>query len=261
MTTEILLGVAAFGVAIITLFSGFGLGTLLLPAFALVFPAHAAVAATAVVHGLNNLFKIGLLWRNVDRQVLLRFGLPAVLAAIPGAWLLGLLAGQAPLTQWRWGVLAGVITPVKLALGGLILLFAVLELSRGVGRLRFGHRWLPLGGLLSGFFGGLSGHQGALRAAFLVPLGLPPAVFAATQAAMAVLVDGVRLTVYGASFATLGAGLGDEPLRPVVVATFGAFLGSWTGRRLLHKITVPFIQRLTGFLLLLVGTLLAGGLV
>lgn len=258
---EILLGVAAFGVAIITLFSGFGLGTLLLPAFALVFPAQAAVAATAVVHGLNNLFKIGLLWRNVDRSVLLRFGLPAVLAAIPGAWLLGVLAVQAPLIQWQRGPLDGVVTPVKLALGALILLFAVLELSRGAARLRFHDRWLPLGGLLSGFFGGLSGHQGALRAAFLAPLRLSPAVFAATQAAMAVLVDAVRLTVYAASFTTLGAGLGDESLRPVAVATLGAFLGSWTGRRLLHKITIPFIQRLTGILLLLVGTLLATGLV
>lgn len=255
------LGAAAFGVAIITLFSGFGLGTLLLPAFALVFPPQAAVAATAVVHGLNNLFKIGLLWRNVDRGVLLRFGLPAVLAAIPGAWLLGLLAGQAPLAQWQAGPLTGVVTPVKLALGALILLFAGVELTPAAGRLRFGHRWLPLGGLLSGFFGGLSGHQGALRAAFLGPLGLAPPVFAATQAAMAVLVDAVRIMVYGASFAALGASLGEETLRPVVVATFGAFLGSWLGRRLLHKITVPFIQRLTGILLLLVGTLLATGIV
>ena len=44
---------AAFAVAFFTLFTGFGLGTLLLPAFALVLAPMAAVAATAVVHGLN----------------------------------------------------------------------------------------------------------------------------------------------------------------------------------------------------------------
>ena len=45
-------------------------------------------------------------------------------------------------------------------------------------------RWLPLGGALSGFLGGLSGHQGALRAVFLTPLGLTPTAFAATQAVL-----------------------------------------------------------------------------
>src|SRR5262249_18547707 len=42
-------GVALF-VAGLTLFSGFGLGTLLMPAFALFLPVPVAVAATAVVH-------------------------------------------------------------------------------------------------------------------------------------------------------------------------------------------------------------------
>ena len=42
----------------LTLFSGFGLGTLLLPAFALFFPVDVAVGLTAIVHFLNNLFKL-----------------------------------------------------------------------------------------------------------------------------------------------------------------------------------------------------------
>ncbi len=42
----------------LTLFSGFGLGTLLMPAFALFFPVEVAVAATAVVHLANNIFII-----------------------------------------------------------------------------------------------------------------------------------------------------------------------------------------------------------
>ncbi len=42
----------------LTLFSGFGLGTLLMPAFALFFPVEVAVEATAVVHLANNIFII-----------------------------------------------------------------------------------------------------------------------------------------------------------------------------------------------------------
>ena len=42
----------------LTFYSGFGLGTLLLPAFALFVPVEQAVALTAVVHLLNSLFKL-----------------------------------------------------------------------------------------------------------------------------------------------------------------------------------------------------------
>jgi uncharacterized membrane protein YfcA len=72
----------------LTLFSGFGLGTLLLPAFVLFFPPDTAVAMTAVVHFLNNIFKLILLGRNANLRIALRFGLPAILAAFAGAWLL-----------------------------------------------------------------------------------------------------------------------------------------------------------------------------
>ncbi|MHB8530128.1 MAG: hypothetical protein ACYC8V_11535 [Caulobacteraceae bacterium] len=51
------IGAVAFLASGLTLYSGFGLGTVLLPAFALFFPAPVAVAATRAVHLLNNLFK------------------------------------------------------------------------------------------------------------------------------------------------------------------------------------------------------------
>lgn len=65
--------------AVLTFFSGFGLGTLLLPTFALFFPVPVAIAATAVVHLLNNLLKVGLVMRHASRPIVLRFGVPAVL--------------------------------------------------------------------------------------------------------------------------------------------------------------------------------------
>ncbi|HXF59978.1 MAG TPA: TSUP family transporter, partial [Caldilineaceae bacterium] len=78
----------AVSVAALTLFSGFGLGTMLMPAFALFFPVPVAVAATAVVHLANNLFKVILVGRQADWQVVVRFALPGAVAAMAGAWLL-----------------------------------------------------------------------------------------------------------------------------------------------------------------------------
>ena len=56
----------------LTLFSGFGLGTVLMPVFALFFPLPTAIAATAVVHLANNLFKAGLMGKQADRRTVLR---------------------------------------------------------------------------------------------------------------------------------------------------------------------------------------------
>ena len=80
--------IAALVASGLTLFSGFGLGTLLMPVFALFVSLELAVAMTAVVHLANNLFKVGLLGRRAEWGVVLRFGLPAVAAAFAGALVL-----------------------------------------------------------------------------------------------------------------------------------------------------------------------------
>ena len=86
-----LIGLTAFLASSLTLYSGFGLGTVLLPAFALFFPVEVAVAATGAVHFLNNFFTGTLLRRQVDWRTVAWFGLPAIPAAIAGAWFLGQL--------------------------------------------------------------------------------------------------------------------------------------------------------------------------
>ena len=269
LITYAAIGLVSLGVSALTLFSGFGLGTLLMPVFALFFPMPVAVASTAAVHGANSLFKAGLLHAHAKRRLLVIFGLPAIAGAFIGARLLTMLSDRAALFVWEAGARRFEVTPVKLALGILIVGFAAFELVPRLRSLRAPVRWLPLGGALSGFFGGLSGHQGALRAAFLTPLGLSPHEFAATQAILACMVDAARLAVYGMSFAfaasnaggaegAAGAGI-DWPL--VGFATICAFAGALVGKWLLPKVTVAAVRTLTGALLLIVGAALAAGVV
>ena len=92
MTAYLSVAAAAFLAAGMTLYSGFGLGTLLLPVFALFFPVEMAVVSTAMVHGANNVFKVSLLGRHADREVVVKFGLTAIAAAILGALTLAWLA-------------------------------------------------------------------------------------------------------------------------------------------------------------------------
>jgi hypothetical protein len=53
----LIIGLAALLASGLTFFSGFGLGTILMPVFALFVPVPLAVAATAVVHFANNLYR------------------------------------------------------------------------------------------------------------------------------------------------------------------------------------------------------------
>jgi len=207
----------------LTLYSGFGLGTILLPAFALFFPAPVAVAATGVVHLLNNLFKGTLLGKRADWATVLKFGVPAVPAAVAGAWLLAQLGDTERLFEWyalgRWFGPTG----AGLTIGLLMIAFAALELQRWFRDLEAPPRLMLLGGALTGFFGGLTGQQGAFRSMFLLRLGLPAERFIATGLLIAILVDISRLTTYTASFTAAGLNPAGREGLLMVVGTLSAF--------------------------------------
>lgn len=84
----VLICLAAFLASLLTFFSGFGLGTILMPVFALFFPLEMAIALTGVVHLLNNFFKMCLLGKEANWRIVLKFGAPAVISALIGAQLL-----------------------------------------------------------------------------------------------------------------------------------------------------------------------------
>jgi uncharacterized protein len=247
----------ALVVSALTLFSGFGLGTLLMPAFALFFPVPVAIAATAVVHLANNLFKVFLVGRHADRKVVIQFGIPAALAAFVGAWMLQQIAEAPPLLQYEVAERTFEITPIKLVIASLIIGFALLELSPRFDKLAFNSKYIPFGGAISGFFGGLSGHQGALRTAFLIRSGLSKESFIGTMVVAAVIVDLSRLIVYGMTFLSGSFGTifqqSDGVVWLVVAGSVSAFAGSFIGSRMVQKVTMRQIQRLVGTLLLLLG--------
>ena len=246
----------AFGASLLTFYTGFGLGTLLLPAFAAFFPAEVAVALTAVVHLLNSLFKLVLVGWHANIRVAVRFGVPAIGAAIGGAIVLVWLTGQEPL--WSY-VLTGrsfQVMPVALVIALLMVAFAALELWPRSKRVSIPMRYLPVGGLLTGFFGGLSGHQGALRSAFLIRAGLEKEAFIATGVVIAAMVDITRLMVYSERFFAADL-VGSEPL--LGAAVFAAFSGAVAGSRLLTKISFRSIEIGVAVLLILVAAGLGSG--
>jgi uncharacterized membrane protein YfcA len=256
-----IVALAAAGASALTLFTGFGLGTLLTPLFVLFLPVELAIAAVAVVHLANNVFKLGLVGRHTDRRVALAFGIPAAIGAIAGA--LVLLAVSALPTIARYDFLGRHdVSVVKLVVGIVIVAAALAELRGPVRGNAVGRDRLVIGGLASGFVGGLTGSQGPLRAAVLIRAGLSPEAYIGTNAVCAVFVDVGRLTVYGTSFASLTTVASDPTvLRLVVVASVAAFGGATVAARLAGRATSAAVRLLTAVLMVAVGAALATGFV
>lgn len=255
----VIIAAAALGSSLLTFFSGFGLGTLLTPVFMLFFPIEIAIAMTGVVHLLNNLFKFSLIGAHVNWKIVLRFGAPAILGAVGGAWLLIRLSSfHEPVFSYDLLGRSFNITPVKLTIAALMCIFGLVELLPALKKFQFSKKWLIPGGILSGFFGGLSGHQGALRTAFLVRLGLSKEVFIATGIAVSLMIDLTRIPMY---YKEILRQVSHQNILYMVIATVAAFAGAVAGKTLLKKVTLEFVHIVVGITIILLSLGLGSGLI
>ena len=256
MTELIICLVALFGSAL-TFFSGFGLGTILVPVFALFFPIELAIALTAIVHFLNNLLKLSLIGKNINKKTVLDFGIPSIFGAIVGAYLLTFISKMNPIFEYTFYENTFQVMPVKLTIAILLLLFALFEIIPKLSQLEFDTKYLKIGGLLSGFFGGLSGNQGALRTVFLIRANLSKESFIATGVVIACIVDIIRLSVYGEQIfknTELDYSL-------IIISTISAFIGTFIGNKLLKKVTIVIIKYVVSVVLIIFSFLLGLGII
>lgn len=255
---NIIIPIVALLGSLLTFFSGFGLGTLLLPVFAIFYPIELAVALTGVVHLLNNLFKMGLIHRSINWKVGLKFGVPAFVAAIVGAWVLTMISGDAPLYTYTIFGLDAEVTAIGLVIGLLMIFFAIQEVTPVLGEWHVKGAGLTVGGSISGFFGGLSGHQGALRSMFLLKAGLSKEAFIATGVLIACAVDIGRLGVY---YDHLRGTEWAPQWKMLTITILAAFVGAYFGKKLLKKITISTIQWTVSILISLMGALMVLGII
>lgn len=233
--------VAPFLGALTTFFTGFGLNTILVPVFMIYFDAPLAVLMAGIVHLCNNILKVALTSRSINWNLFRNFGLPALLFAFIGAQLLNTVKDS----------VGPILTPV---FGGIFILFALLELFKW--KLPFqGPLAMRIGGSLSGFFGGFSGHQGALRALFLSKLKIEPIVFVATTALISLLVDLTRLSVYftGSWFTN------HYPTHLMLYVVPSALAGTLVGKKYIHKVNHAKLSIIVGIALLAMGLIMVLG--
>lgn len=219
--------------------AGFGIGSLLTPLLATRLGVPAAVAVVAVPHAAATCLRAWRLRGAVDWAVFKRFGIASAVGGLAGALLFARLGND---TLGR-------------VLGALLVLTAVSVLTGWAERVRL-PAWasLVLGGL-SGFFGGIVGNQGGLRAGALLGVGLAPAAFVATSTLTGVVVDAVRTPVYVAR--EMEALAAAWPL--VLVATLGAVAGTLAGERALLGLSPTAFRRIVAALVAVLGAWLLLG--
>jgi uncharacterized membrane protein YfcA len=245
----VLLCLTAFFASLLTFFSGFGLGTILAPVMMFYFPVEVAIAMTGIVHFLNNIFKLVLTGHNANKDVVLRFGIPAVIAAFVGAYLLIKVANFSPLISYTAFDHQFEIYPQKIIIAVFLIFFALVDIIPYFSTLQFSRNMLPIGGALSGFFGGLTGSQGALRSAFLIKSGMTKDAFIGTTVIISTMVDFTRLSVYANGFLDQ---VNASNLPIIIFATLSAFIGAFLGNKLLKKVTIQSLQRfVAGFLIVI----------
>jgi len=172
--------IASFTAAALTVPAGFGLSTMLTPVVLMLMSPHEAVAVVAVVHGAHNAGKSWSLWENINFQAFKHYGIWLILGAVIGA----ILQNQVPQKP-----LLGII-------GVFLIILPLLTLSKSWKNYRIPEENDRIGGLGSGFMGGLSGHQGALRAMFLTNKLPDKMTYAATASIFALCVDLSRIPIY-----------------------------------------------------------------
>ncbi|MBP9069896.1 MAG: sulfite exporter TauE/SafE family protein, partial [Bacteroidia bacterium] len=174
-----------------------------------------------------------------------------------GAWMLQKMSSSSLIVHsYHLGDKEFHITWHGLIIGCVILFFSIVELNKRLSEMSFGSKFLIPGAILTGFFGGLSGHQGALRSAFLLRLKLDKAVFIATGVAIACMVDVARLSVYSFSLKDVSSNAAI-----LITAVLSAFLGAFIGNKVFQKTSIVFVKWIIGIFMFVVSLLIIAGII
>ena len=224
-----LVGLAGGVAGAIAAVAGFGIGSVLTPLLGAALGLKLAVAAASLPHVIGTALRLWIVRAELDRRVLLTFGLTSAIGGLAGAALQTVFTSPA----------------LAVVFAGLLLFAGIGGITGYSARLRFGRRAAWAGGALSGFLGGLVGNQGGIRSAAMLGFDVPKEAFVATSTAVALIVDGARVPVY---LATEGDALAAHA-GLIAVAAAGVVIGTLVGIWLLRRVPDRVFRPVVGLLL------------
>ena len=230
---EVVLFIALLLVAeVLGTVGGFGSSMLVMPLAGWFLPFDQALGLTAIFHVLSNGAKILLVREGLDKRLLLRMGVPAVIGVLIGARLTVFVDG----------------TGMELVLGAALLLMSAFLFALPRLRIAPTNTNTLLGGSVSGLVAGLVGTGGAIRGATLAAFGLEKGVFIATSAWIDMGVDLSRSVVYWSQ-----GYMHERIWYYLPVLALVSLVGSYTGKRILQRVPQALFQRIVLALVFAIG--------
>lgn len=215
LITWILLFAASWLAATISGAAGFGGALLLLPILTNVLGVKAAVPVLTIVQIWGNASRVWFGRTEIKWRPVIYF----ILTAIPFSIIGSLLFVDLPKQSILFGI-------------GILLIAIVVLRRLKITSLNFGNKGLFFGGALTGFLSGIAGSAGPLGAAFFLGLDLPAIAYVASEAVTALAMHATKTIVYQ-KYALIGW----KELGYGMLLGVGMVLGSWTGKRIIEKLS------------------------
>lgn len=233
MIESVLFLIASYLAAIAATLAGFGSSTLLIPVAMHSMDVKTAIFLVACFHLFNNIFKVKLFWKKIDFKTFLLFGIPSIIFAFGGAYLVSVIP----------------VNTIMIAVAIFLIVFSLYSLLNPKFALKKTRTNAVVGGSTSGLLAGLMGLGGAIRSTFLISFNLPKEVYVATSAMIAVVIDLTRIPTY------LMTKIVQESSYYFLIAFLiaSAYLGVRTGKVLLKRIKQETFRSVVLIALLLVG--------
>jgi len=213
--------------------TGFGTSTIMVPILLLFSPLPQTLLFVGIIHWFGDLWKILLFKKGLNWKLILGFGISGIIASYVGASL-------------TFRISERILMKI---LGGFLLSYVIFLFLKPGFRLAKSKRNMIGGGVLSGFFAGIFGVGGAVRATFLTAFDLPKAMYIATAGSIALLIDSARLVTY------LRGGTRLEPmlLWGMIVFIPVSFLGAKIAKRIVNYVPQKSFRLVITIFLALIG--------
>lgn len=217
---------------IIGTIGGFGSSMLFVPLASLFLDFHIVLGITAFYHIASNLSKIFFFKENLNRNLILHLGIPAIIFVLLGSYLSQFFSSQ--------------ILEILLALFLIILSLLLYYFDKF--KLNASNKNSIIGGITSGFIAGLVGTGGAIRGLVLTSYNLKPTVFIATSAMIDLGIDISRSFVY-----TYNGYVKKEHLFYIPILILVSIVGTFIGKKIIQKLSQEQFKKIVLLLTFLTG--------
>lgn len=213
---------------------GFGSSVFFVPIANFFFDFQSVLGITALYHLSSNVTKIAFFKKGLDKTLVLYLGIPAVIFVLIGAYFSNCFDPV---------VLTYLLGFFLITLSLLFLIFKKLKVNPNI-------KNALIGGSLSGLSAGLLGTGGAIRGMTMAAFKLDKNKFIATSAVIDLGVDISRTIIY-----FLNGYVHKEDLYLIPVLIVVSIIGTWIGKKILHRISQDHFRNFVLVLILLIGIL------